>query len=174
MSATTIAVATMTETVDPPPGSRPGHAELPAPDAVRSVYALRVAPAIFSSCRPSHGTYARRPPVRNSPNELWLRTDHEPSESLERDDAYDDDYGGRGERGVGRHVYHGLYLNSGVSAKLHLTNWARELRQRLVPVVWCGPVYTAHRLFPAPRYARPHRLVVIQVRLERSAELHRL
>src|ERR1035437_2588678 len=124
--------------------------------------------------RPSHGTYARRPPVRNSPNELWLRTDHEPSESLERDDAYDDDYAGGGAGGGGRHVYHGLYLNSGVSAKLHLTNWARELRQRLVPVVWCGPVYTAHRLFPAPRYARPHRLVVIQVRLERSAELHRL
>jgi hypothetical protein len=41
----------MTETLDPLPGSRPGHAELPAPDAVISVYALRVAPVIFSSCR---------------------------------------------------------------------------------------------------------------------------
>jgi hypothetical protein len=36
MSATTIEVATMTETVDAPPGSRPGHAALPVPDAVMS------------------------------------------------------------------------------------------------------------------------------------------
>jgi len=32
MSATTIAVATTTETVDPPPESRPGHAALPVSD----------------------------------------------------------------------------------------------------------------------------------------------
>jgi len=37
MSATTIAVATTTETEDPPPRSRPGHAALPASDAAMSV-----------------------------------------------------------------------------------------------------------------------------------------
>jgi len=39
MSATTIAVATSSETDDPPPVSRPGHAEPPDPDAM-SVHAL--------------------------------------------------------------------------------------------------------------------------------------
>jgi hypothetical protein len=38
MSATTMAVATMTETVDPPPGSRTGHAALPVSDAVMPVH----------------------------------------------------------------------------------------------------------------------------------------
>jgi hypothetical protein len=36
MSATTMAVATMTETEDPP-GSWPGHAALPVPDVAMSV-----------------------------------------------------------------------------------------------------------------------------------------
>jgi hypothetical protein len=39
MSATTMAVATTTETVDPPPGSRLGHAALPVPSAAISVHA---------------------------------------------------------------------------------------------------------------------------------------
>src|SRR4051794_19894566 len=40
MSATTIAIATITETLDPPVGSRLGHAALPISDAVMSVHAL--------------------------------------------------------------------------------------------------------------------------------------
>jgi hypothetical protein len=36
MSATTIAVATRTETIEPPPGSRSGNAALPVPDIVMS------------------------------------------------------------------------------------------------------------------------------------------
>jgi len=44
MSATTMAVATMTETVVPPPESRPGHAALSVPDAAIPVHAL-VTPA---------------------------------------------------------------------------------------------------------------------------------
>src|SRR3984957_18206592 len=36
MSATTIAVATRTETIEPPPGSRSGNAALPVPDTVMS------------------------------------------------------------------------------------------------------------------------------------------
>jgi hypothetical protein len=40
MSATTMAVATSSETDDPPPVSRPGQAELPDPDAAISVHAL--------------------------------------------------------------------------------------------------------------------------------------
>jgi hypothetical protein len=40
MSATTIAVATITETVDPDPGSRPGHAALPVSEAAMPVLAL--------------------------------------------------------------------------------------------------------------------------------------
>jgi hypothetical protein len=40
MSATTIAVATSSETDDPPPVSRPGQAEPPDPDAAMSVHAL--------------------------------------------------------------------------------------------------------------------------------------
>jgi hypothetical protein len=32
-----MAVATVTETVDPPPASRPGHAALPVPDAAMPV-----------------------------------------------------------------------------------------------------------------------------------------
>src|SRR3984957_9679944 len=53
MSATTMAVATTTETVDPPPGSRPGQGAVPVSDAAMSVRALRarITPAIFSSCR---------------------------------------------------------------------------------------------------------------------------
>jgi hypothetical protein len=47
MSATTIAVATMTETVDPPPGSRLGQAALPVPDTAISVHAPGATPAIF-------------------------------------------------------------------------------------------------------------------------------
>jgi len=35
-----MAVATMTETVDPPPGSRPGHAAVPVSDAAMPVHAL--------------------------------------------------------------------------------------------------------------------------------------
>src|SRR5213079_1705030 len=48
MSATTMAVATSTETVDPPLGSWPGHATLPVSDVVMSAHA----PLIFSSCGP--------------------------------------------------------------------------------------------------------------------------
>jgi hypothetical protein len=51
ISATTMAVATVTETVDPPPESWPGHAALPVPDAAMPVYALRVTSVIFPSCR---------------------------------------------------------------------------------------------------------------------------
>src|ERR1700688_3969220 len=53
MSATTIAVATMTETVDPPAGSRSGHAGLPVSVTAMSVHASgRVRRARdFSSCR---------------------------------------------------------------------------------------------------------------------------
>src|ERR1700758_3314965 len=40
MSATTIAVATRTETVCPPPRSRPGHAAVPVSDAAMSVATL--------------------------------------------------------------------------------------------------------------------------------------
>jgi hypothetical protein len=47
MSATTMAVATITETVDPPPGSRPGHGALSVSDAAISVHALGVASVIF-------------------------------------------------------------------------------------------------------------------------------
>jgi hypothetical protein len=43
MSATTIAVATMTDTVDPLAGSGPAHAALPVSDAAMSVHALRSA-----------------------------------------------------------------------------------------------------------------------------------
>jgi hypothetical protein len=53
MSATTIAVATTTETVDPALGSRPGHTALPVSDETISVHALgraRHAPD-FSWCR---------------------------------------------------------------------------------------------------------------------------
>src|SRR5713101_6755307 len=49
MSATTMAVATSTETVDLPLGSWPGHATLPVSDVVMSVHT----PLIFSSCRPA-------------------------------------------------------------------------------------------------------------------------
>src|SRR6476659_4937062 len=49
MSATTIAVATSTETVDPPLGNWPGHATLPVSDAVMSV----PAPLVSSSCSPA-------------------------------------------------------------------------------------------------------------------------
>jgi hypothetical protein len=38
MSATTMAVATKTETVDPLPGSRPGHAALPVSDVAMPVH----------------------------------------------------------------------------------------------------------------------------------------
>src|SRR4030088_3184881 len=51
MSATTIAVATMTETVDPPPGSRLGHAALPVSVAAMSVHVLGAHTPVFSSCR---------------------------------------------------------------------------------------------------------------------------
>src|SRR5882757_9578953 len=47
MSATTMAVATMTETVVPAPESRPGHAALSVPDAAMPVHALRVTPRDF-------------------------------------------------------------------------------------------------------------------------------
>src|ERR1700738_4500098 len=47
MSATTMAVATMTETVVPPPESRPGQAALPVSDAAMPIHALRVAPVIL-------------------------------------------------------------------------------------------------------------------------------
>jgi hypothetical protein len=47
MSATTMAVATITETVDPPPGSRPGHAAVPVSDAAMPVHIWGVAPACF-------------------------------------------------------------------------------------------------------------------------------
>jgi hypothetical protein len=51
MSATTMAVATMTETEDPLPGSRPGQAALPVSDAAISVHALGVTPVIDTWCR---------------------------------------------------------------------------------------------------------------------------
>jgi hypothetical protein len=51
MSATTIAVATTTETVDPPPGSRLGQAALPVPDTAISVHALGAHARPISSCR---------------------------------------------------------------------------------------------------------------------------
>jgi len=38
MSATTMAVATITETVDPPPGIRPGHAAVPVSDATMPIH----------------------------------------------------------------------------------------------------------------------------------------
>src|SRR6266513_3049845 len=44
MSATTMAVATMAETVVPAPKSRPGHAALSVPDAAMPVHALRATP----------------------------------------------------------------------------------------------------------------------------------
>jgi hypothetical protein len=49
MSATTMAVATRTETVDPPAVRSPGHAALPVSDAVISVHTwgARVTPGIF-------------------------------------------------------------------------------------------------------------------------------
>jgi hypothetical protein len=47
MSATTMAVATTTETVDPP-GSRPGQAALPVSIAAMPVHATGVMPLIFS------------------------------------------------------------------------------------------------------------------------------
>src|SRR5260370_31034003 len=52
MSATTIAVATSSETDDPPPVSRPGQAEPPDPDAAMSVHALGYTPGDSPSCRP--------------------------------------------------------------------------------------------------------------------------
>src|SRR6058998_136829 len=52
MSATTIAVATSSETDDPPPVSRPGHAGPPDPDAAMSVHALGTTPGNLPSCRP--------------------------------------------------------------------------------------------------------------------------
>src|SRR3954454_1381322 len=54
MSATTIAVATMTETVEPQKGSRPGHAVLPISDAAMSVRASGITPLNCSSCRPQY------------------------------------------------------------------------------------------------------------------------
>jgi hypothetical protein len=42
MSATTMAAATTTETVDPLPGSRPGQAALPVSDAAMLIQALSV------------------------------------------------------------------------------------------------------------------------------------
>jgi hypothetical protein len=41
-----MAVATITETVDPPPGSRLGHAALPVSDAVMPVHAWGVRHAL--------------------------------------------------------------------------------------------------------------------------------
>src|ERR1700761_543028 len=51
MSATTMAVATITETVDPPPASRPGNAASPDPDTV--IFGPRTGPRapICPSCR---------------------------------------------------------------------------------------------------------------------------
>src|SRR3981189_2729889 len=52
MSATTMAVATRTETVDPPAVRSPGHAALPVSDAVISVHAWGACHARdFSSCK---------------------------------------------------------------------------------------------------------------------------
>src|SRR5277367_790485 len=53
MSATTIAVATMTETEEPAPRSRPGHAALPASDAAMSVRASGSPPGFHGAggCR---------------------------------------------------------------------------------------------------------------------------
>src|SRR5450631_2707096 len=53
MSATTMAVATTTETLDPSPGSRLGQAAPPVSDAAMSVHALGRArhARFFSSCR---------------------------------------------------------------------------------------------------------------------------
>jgi hypothetical protein len=45
MSATTMAVATSTETLEPPP--RSGKAALPVPDAAMSVHAWGAAPSDF-------------------------------------------------------------------------------------------------------------------------------
>src|SRR5713101_3455405 len=47
ISATTMAVATMTETVVPPPENRPGQAALPVSDAAMPIHALRVTPVIL-------------------------------------------------------------------------------------------------------------------------------
>jgi hypothetical protein len=41
-----MAVATMTDTVDPPPESRPGHAALPVSDAAMPVHVPGVTPLI--------------------------------------------------------------------------------------------------------------------------------
>jgi hypothetical protein len=49
MSATTIAVATKSDTEDPPPVSRPGQAEPPVSDAAMSVHTLwGTTPGIFA------------------------------------------------------------------------------------------------------------------------------
>src|SRR5216684_9040477 len=47
ISATTMAVATMTETAVPLPESRPDQAALPVSDAAMPIYALRVIPVIL-------------------------------------------------------------------------------------------------------------------------------
>jgi hypothetical protein len=47
MSATTMAVATTTETLEPPPVSWPGQAALPVSDAAMSVHALGVGHALI-------------------------------------------------------------------------------------------------------------------------------